>query len=75
MIGSLDWDGEDVDIVKVVFEMLLYFFELDLDSFEVLLEIVMWVVDEFIMCYENIGLLLGFLDRERFDFYLRLYLL
>ncbi|KAK4651328.1 Vesicle-mediated ER to Golgi transport protein [Podospora pseudocomata] len=73
LIGSLDRDGEDVDTVKVVLETLLYLFEPDPDSPEASPEIAMWVADEFTMRHENIGLLLGFLDRERLDFYSRLY--
>ncbi|KAK0673470.1 p115 like vesicle tethering protein [Cercophora samala] len=73
LIGSLDRDGEDVDTVKVVLETLLYLFEPDPDSPEASPEIAMWVADEFTMRHENIGLLLGFLDKERLDFYSRLY--
>ncbi|KAK4165084.1 putative transport protein USO1 [Cladorrhinum sp. PSN259] len=73
LIGSLDRDGEDVDTVKVVLETLLMLFNPDPDSPEASEEIALWVADEFTQRHENIGLLLGFLDRERLDFYSRLY--
>ncbi|KAK3997075.1 putative transport protein USO1 [Cladorrhinum sp. PSN332] len=73
LIGSLDRDGEDVDTVKVVLETLLMLFNPDPDSPEASEEIALWVADEFTQRHENIGLLLGFLDKERLDFYSRLY--
>lgn len=73
LISSLDRDGEDVDTVKVVLETLLMLFQSDPTSAEASEEIALWVADEFTQRHENIGLLLGFLDKERLDFYSRLY--
>ncbi|KAL1842980.1 hypothetical protein VTJ49DRAFT_3457 [Mycothermus thermophilus] len=73
LIGSLSRDGEDVDTVKVALETLLMLFNPDPDSPEASEEIALWVADEFTQRHENIALLLGFLARERTDFYSRLY--
>ncbi|KAL2116978.1 hypothetical protein VTJ04DRAFT_9146 [Mycothermus thermophilus] len=73
LIGSLSRDGEDVDTVKVALETLLMLFNPDPDSPEASEEIALWVADEFTMRHENIALLLGFLSRDRTDFYSRLY--
>ncbi|KAL2127743.1 hypothetical protein VTI74DRAFT_10240 [Chaetomium olivicolor] len=73
LIGSLSRDGEDVDTVKVVLETLLMLFSPDPDSPEASEEIALWVADEFTQRHENIALLLGFLGKDRTDFYSRLY--
>ncbi|KAL2265614.1 hypothetical protein VTJ83DRAFT_6714 [Remersonia thermophila] len=73
LIGSLSRDGEDVDTVKVALETLLMLFNPDPDSPEASEEIALWVADEFTQRHENIALLLGFLARDRTDFYSRLY--
>jgi hypothetical protein len=73
LIGSLSRDGEDVDTVKVALETLLMLFSPDPDSPEASEEIALWVADEFTQRHENIALLLGFLGKERTDFYSRLY--
>jgi hypothetical protein len=73
LIGSLSRDGEDVDTVKVALETLLMLFNPDPDSPEASEEIALWVADEFTQRHENIALLLGFLGKERTDFYSRLY--
>ncbi|KAH6621270.1 p115 like vesicle tethering protein [Chaetomium sp. MPI-SDFR-AT-0129] len=73
LIGSLSRDGEDVDTVKVALETLLMLFSPDPDSPEASEEIALWVADEFTQRHENIALLLGFLAKDRTDFYARLY--
>ncbi|KAK4101348.1 hypothetical protein N658DRAFT_566742 [Parathielavia hyrcaniae] len=73
LIGSLSRDGEDVDTVKVALETLLMLFSPDPDSPEASEEIALWVADEFTQRHENIALLLGFLGKDRSDFYSRLY--
>ncbi|KAL2018059.1 hypothetical protein VTK56DRAFT_1325 [Thermocarpiscus australiensis] len=73
LIGSLGRDGEDVDTVKVALETLLMLFSPDPDSPEASEEIALWVADEFTQRHENIALLLGFLGKDRTDFYSRLY--
>ncbi|SPQ27398.1 f06b110f-e45c-47cc-8731-942e9589b5c3 [Thermothielavioides terrestris] len=73
LIGSLSRDGEDVDTVKVALETLLMLFSPDPDSPEASEEIALWVADEFTQRHENIALLLGFLAKDRTDFYSRLY--
>ncbi|KAK4119987.1 hypothetical protein N657DRAFT_649561 [Parathielavia appendiculata] len=73
LIGSLSRDGEDVDTVKVALETLLMLFSPDPDSPEASEEIALWVADEFTQRHENIALLLGFLGKDRTDFYSRLY--
>lgn len=73
LIGSLSRDGEDVDTVKVALETLLMLFTPNPDSPEASEEIALWVADEFTQRHENIALLLGFLGKDRTDFYSRLY--
>ena len=71
LIACLSKDGEDVDTVKIILEVLNFLFHPNENSAEASEEVTLFLADEFTTRQDNITLLLDFLDNT--DFYLRLY--